>query len=55
MSLYPIHANNTPEWEMVVFIFPAKCEFFSCTLVLIHCILKHADIMISKTQEPFEN
>jgi len=55
MSLYPIRTNNTSDSEMVLFIFEAEREFFSYVLVLIHCILKRADIMISKTQEPFEN
>ena len=55
MSLYPTNANNTSVWEKDVFIFEEKFEFFSYMLVLIHWILKHADIMISKAQEPFEN
>lgn len=55
MSLYPVRDYNTSGWEMVVFIFEAKCEFLNYTLVLIHCILKRTDIMISKIQEPLEN
>jgi hypothetical protein len=55
MSLHPTNANNTCVWEIDIFIFEAKYEYFSYTLLLIHWILKHADIMISKTQEPFEN